>query len=606
MLLSQLLLIGLLGFFLHPFCTNSSRHQRLNASLALGSLCLAALLYAPSIELLLPSTQTPFVAVAASTLSFLLFALGHLQRHKHIDSELSNNTKATRAILLGSALAAFENTFPSVEWVLFASAAKAFCLVLVLRSRPKWPGISRIKGNYFIGLYALCTFVVTLHAHRLVADGFETVANVLLGLLLGSSLGLMVIEDLLRHRIKTALDAMPSIDQGAMRIAYRSRRILKDFQHDLRQPLSTLGILASVGRAISKDPEVGARYLHIQTAQKALKTMLEEFFEELESTVRYPFKDNIAPMRQVSLEQVLEPLVEEYRLLAHAKQLKLRYFESNQLIVTNTEALTKILRNGLDNAIKYTEQGGVLVGVRLRADTLCVQIIDTGPGVSTDPSHQMHKGWGHGSTIVQDLSEQILAKTECRNRFIFNQVRGSVFEVCLPRLSSPMAQQEHTNKEQTSELAANVLLFSQDIEEQIKPQFPEEGFDRVQYGAVDPYLCLAQSVRSAGPHPIYIAYTESNLEMELAENCLQIIKQLMSNKPCCILIHATLETPKQRIEFSEQIIRLPYKQGQADTAFKTLRELFPTRSNTESSTSPQKTAQQIKQNVAMNPIRHAV
>jgi hypothetical protein len=56
-----------------------------------------------------------------------------------------------------------------------------------------------------------------------------------------------------------------------------------------------------VGKAISKDPEVTARYQHIQTAQKALKNMLEDFFDQLGNAIRYPQDENAAPMMPVAI-----------------------------------------------------------------------------------------------------------------------------------------------------------------------------------------------------------------------------------------------------------------------------------------------------------------
>jgi hypothetical protein len=121
-----------------------------------------------------------------------------------------------------------------------------------------------------------------------------------------------------------------------------------------------LGILASVGKAISKDPEVTARYQHIQTAQKALKNMLEEFFDQLASAIRYPVEENTAQLRKISIDEVLSPLIEEYRMLADVKELQIRYVPSNLTVLSNKELLSKIIRNGLDNAIKYTPKGGVV------------------------------------------------------------------------------------------------------------------------------------------------------------------------------------------------------------------------------------------------------
>lgn len=570
MLLTQLLLIGLLGFCMHPFCSSATSGQRLHASLAVGVLFLGTLLYAPALG------QASFF----SSLSFLLVAVSCLPKQVHIPTELKRNKKLLWYVLSGAALTVLSHVYPSAETLLLISVAQAGILLTILRLYKDQPCATLHWRRHIVVPYCLTALTVGIQAHQIiVADDFLTFAQMLFGCLLAASIGLLMINNVLQLKLNKQLEELPAIDQGAMQIAYKSRRILKDFRHDLRQPLSTLGILASVGKAISKDPEVSARYLHIQTAQKALKTMLEEFFEELENSIQYPFKNNRAPMKEVELRNILEPLVEEYRLLAQAKQLQLRYFECKYSVVTNTEALTKILRNGLDNAIKYTEQGGVLIGARQRAGQICIQITDTGPGVDTDPSNQANKGWGHGSTIVQDLSDQILAKTLCRNRVVLNQVRGSIFEVSLFKQDPAYSSLLDIQKEFASELAANVLLFGQETPTPIKPLFPEECFDRVDYNTTNLHDCLKQTISQSDLYPVYIAYTESQMEIELAKNCLQLIQNLMNNRTCCILIHPVTDSTlsRQRIEFEEKTILLPYKSGQPDQAFKALRDLFPSR-----------------------------
>ncbi len=54
-------------------------------------------------------------------------------------------------------------------------------------------------------------------------------------------------------------------------------------------------------------------------------------------------------------------------MLADVKELQIRYVPSEIKVMSNKEALAKIIRNGLDNAIKYTNKGGVVVGLRRRA-----------------------------------------------------------------------------------------------------------------------------------------------------------------------------------------------------------------------------------------------
>ncbi|MDX1670324.1 MAG: ATP-binding protein, partial [Limnobacter sp.] len=97
------------------------------------------------------------------------------------------------------------------------------------------------------------------------------------------------------------------------------------------------------------------------------------------------------------------------------------------------------LRNGLDNAIKYTNSGGVVMGVRhawkiKKTGRVELQIIDTGSGIENDLVPSKHKGWGFGSQIVRNLSIRIQAKIKTQNRK--GKFSGTLFSLSLPAESS--------------------------------------------------------------------------------------------------------------------------------------------------------------------------
>ena len=104
--------------------------------------------------------------------------------------------------------------------------------------------------------------------------------------------------------------------------------------------------------------------------------------------------------------------------------------------------LMSVIRNLVDNALKYTERGGVLVGTRTREGRTVIQVWDTGVGISpcdgerifeecfraNDPVLDRSKGLGLGLSIARRMA-QLLG---CQLTYKSRPGKGSMFEVMLP------------------------------------------------------------------------------------------------------------------------------------------------------------------------------
>jgi signal transduction histidine kinase len=94
--------------------------------------------------------------------------------------------------------------------------------------------------------------------------------------------------------------------------------------------------------------------------------------------------------RSSKLESVLENVLPTYRNAAKAKDLQFIEECSKELLskelLTDHYKLDYTLRRLLDNAVKFTKQGQIIITVKQVADQLLFEIRDTGVGI--DPEHQ--------------------------------------------------------------------------------------------------------------------------------------------------------------------------------------------------------------------------
>jgi two-component system, OmpR family, phosphate regulon sensor histidine kinase PhoR len=151
-----------------------------------------------------------------------------------------------------------------------------------------------------------------------------------------------------------------------------------------------------------------------------------------------------AQWEDVSLEDVVEEALASVSELARSKGITLaRRLEDNGPAHTDPDRLRRILENLLENAIKYTGDGGhVGIAVRREARAAVLEVQDDGPGIPAEHLPRIFErfyrvdkarsremgGTGLGLSIVKHLAESIEASVEVRSE----PGRGSCFTVSLP------------------------------------------------------------------------------------------------------------------------------------------------------------------------------
>lgn len=215
-------------------------------------------------------------------------------------------------------------------------------------------------------------------------------------------------------------------------------KFLAAASHDLLQPMNAARLFAA---SLSEQP------LDHKNAQlvQALTYSLEDMESLLAALVDISkldagvVKPDITSFRAASL---LDILGNEYLSLATDADLGFRFVSSSAVVTSDMQLLARILRNFLSNAIRYTQQGRVLLGCRRTNQGLAIEVWDTGIGIEQSKLVEVFeefnrvnpdqgggdKGLGLGLAIVDKmagvLNHQIRVHSE--------PGRGSCFSVLVP------------------------------------------------------------------------------------------------------------------------------------------------------------------------------
>ncbi|HSV36234.1 MAG TPA: PAS domain S-box protein [Ramlibacter sp.] len=224
-------------------------------------------------------------------------------------------------------------------------------------------------------------------------------------------------------------------------------RFLASMSHELRTPLNA--IIGFTGTLLMKLPGP------LNAAQEQQLTTIESSANHLHSLINDLL--DLARIEAGKVELLLEPVpcrevLEEVDALlrpaASAKGLDFRIElpEADCMVSTDRRALTQILLNLTNNAIKFTETGEVRIAFsQHRAPagraTTCVAITDTGIGITTQdqarlfesfqqlgaPGSRRSEGAGLGLHLSQKLAELLGGTITCQSEY----GRGSRFSLIL-------------------------------------------------------------------------------------------------------------------------------------------------------------------------------
>jgi signal transduction histidine kinase len=248
----------------------------------------------------------------------------------------------------------------------------------------------------------------------------------------------------LQYRNNQLIESLTRQTQAALEAVEIKNRFLASAAHDIRQPVHALGLYADW---LGAEPElVHDLAPKIVESTKAVNALFDSLFDLVRLDTG-KIRLNIEPL---ALVDVLHDLELQYRPIAQAKGLQFRMRGRAGSVVSDGILLRRILGNLVSNAVKYTQQGGVLVAVRRRGGECAIEVWDTGMGIA--PVHQKEifreffkvpghagteEGFGLGLYIVSRLSTILGHPVTLASK----PGRGTMFRLVLQPTDAQLAAQ---------------------------------------------------------------------------------------------------------------------------------------------------------------------
>ena len=219
-------------------------------------------------------------------------------------------------------------------------------------------------------------------------------------------------------------------------------RFLAAASHDLRQPLAAMALYTRMLDAAVKP----GQHKLVSSMQRCIDN-LNALLTDLLDVSRLDAGGVVPAMAAFSMDDLCASLraIHEVRAAKKGLQLRCRYTKPIMLC-TDPQIFSRLIGNLIDNAVKYTTHGGVLLATRRHAGRLWVEVWDTGAGIDQgqlprifeefrqlgEGTHQC--GSGLGLAIVAKSAALLGLELRVASR----PGRGSVFAIELPQAAAPV------------------------------------------------------------------------------------------------------------------------------------------------------------------------
>ena len=254
------------------------------------------------------------------------------------------------------------------------------------------------------------------------------------------------VAETLEQRVAERTAQLAGAKGEAERANRAKTRFLAAVSHDLAQPLNAAHLFTHALAQRLEHEQYRGDVGNIDGALNSAENLLAGLMD-----ISRLDAGGMAPKIQpFCIDDVLQHLAAEFRVLAKDKGLELHCVRSRAWVRSDPQLLRRVLQNFLANAVRYTEQGRVLLGCRRHGDSLRIEVWDTGPGIAEKDQLLIFEefrrlshggqGLGLGLSIAERIAHLLGHKITLRSRI----GHGTVFALDLPHIAAQLTLPDAT------------------------------------------------------------------------------------------------------------------------------------------------------------------
>jgi len=251
-------------------------------------------------------------------------------------------------------------------------------------------------------------------------------------------------QQALKNDVAQATYELSITNQRLQKTLDEKSNFIGQMSHEVRTPLNAIIGLSEILLRTKLDE---AQLDYIKTINSGANSLIVLLNDMLDITKIEAGRVELKP-EPVDMRSLLKNVVTMFNQTASQKGLSLNLKISATMpaqLNIDIGRYKQIVNNLINNAVKNTHEGGIVIQVSYTSDTiykgvgtLMTRVIDSGVGIPADKLKtifnayeqlgQATQGVGLGLSICQQLSELMMGKITCKSKID----QGSIFEVSLP------------------------------------------------------------------------------------------------------------------------------------------------------------------------------
>lgn len=275
-----------------------------------------------------------------------------------------------------------------------------------------------------------------------------------------------LIEGLKTENAKTQA-ALENAEQANM----AKSRFFAAASHDLRQPLQSLSMFTATLATENCDKSQRKIVGQIENSVRSLEGLFNSLLD-ISSLDAGTLKFH---KQHVSLQVLVNQIAQEFNEQARLKSLSFDVDVGDDAVYTDPVLFGRLMRNLIENAIRYTKSGGITIRSEIVDDHIQLSVIDTGIGISTEmqsrvfdefvqlnnPERDRTKGLGLGLSIVQRICKLL----EIKLNLVSIVDRGTAFSIDIERGDASLLTQQSDSGTDYSAVAQLFVIIIDDEED---------------------------------------------------------------------------------------------------------------------------------------------